>query len=282
MKPGATATAAAPTSGRSSPIEIRPPTADSPADPPHPGGAASGEGRPANPRFRSHSMTRRLLTAAVVLLALGGHASAQARLTVKTEDTPPPGDLNKPISDLLDAKALTVYDGGKPLCTVWLRKALDSQAGAEQVKKGLTYRDLEETTVVGAVRFPQEWTDFRKQKIRPGVYTLRLGFQPMDGDHMGTAPFNEFCLMVPAKLDEKPDFIDPKELRELSSKAIGGSHPGVLLLFPNEKPENSPKLLDKGSNTWALAWKMPISVDGKKAEGALGLALTLIGHTTAE
>src|SRR5262249_36813905 len=125
-------------------------------------------------------------------------------------------------------------------------------------------------------------TDYRKQKIKPGVYTLRLGFQPMDGDHMGTAPYNEFCLLVPAKMDEKPDVIDPKELRELSAKAIGGSHPGVLLLFPNEKPEDKPRLLDEGSETWAIATKRPVAVDGKKSDAALGVALALIGHTSAE
>src|SRR5262249_51423012 len=137
-------------------------------------------------------------------------------------------------------------------------------------------------TIIGAVRFEQPSTDYRKQKIKPGVYTIRLGFQPMDGDHMGTAPYNEFCLVVPAKIDTKPDIIEAKELRELSSKAIGGSHPGVLLLFPNEKPEDAPKLLDRGSNTWTLAVKRPITVDGKKTDGAIGIALTLIGHTTAE
>ena len=47
--------------------------------------------------------------------------------------------------------------------------------------------------MVGAVQFPEVWKDYRKQKIKAGVYTLRIGVQPEDGDHMGTAPFNEFC-----------------------------------------------------------------------------------------
>ena len=32
--------------------------------------------------------------------------------------------------------------------------------------------------------------------------------QPMDGDHMGTAPYNEFCLLIPADKDKKPDLLD--------------------------------------------------------------------------
>ncbi len=225
-------------------------------------------------------MTRRLLTAAAVFLALSAHANAQPRLTVKTEDTPPPSDLNKAISDLLDTKALTVSDGGKPLCTIWPRKALDSQAGAEQVKNGLTYRDLEETSVVGAVRFPQEWTDYRKQKIRPGVYTLRLGFQPMDGDHMGTAPFNEFCLLSPAKRDEKAGTMDPKELYELSAKSTSRSHPSVMLLYPNPKPADAPSIEAKENNTWVVDFKRPVNAAGQKA--ALGFSVVVVGQTMAE
>ena len=37
--------------------------------------------------------------------------------------------------------------------------------------------------------------------VPPGVYTLRLGYQPQDGDHMGTAPHSEFCLACPAAED---------------------------------------------------------------------------------
>ena len=83
------------------------------------------------------------------------------------------------------------------------------------------YTSLDETTVMGAVRFPEVWADFRKYKIKPGIYTLRLAIQPMDGDHMGTAPYNEFCLLAPAERDTKPDLMDPTELHELSFKATG-------------------------------------------------------------
>src|SRR6202011_5762709 len=98
------------------------------------------------------------------------------------------------------------------ICEVWFRKELPVKATAEQLKNGLTYREVEESTVFGTIRYEQEASDYRKQKIKPGVYTMRLGFQPMDGDHMGTAPYGEFCLLVAAKADEKPDVMDAKEL----------------------------------------------------------------------
>jgi hypothetical protein len=210
-------------------------------------------------------------------------AAADNKYTIKQANSPAPKELSEPIRKLLGDESIQLLgDKGTVICQIWFVQELPVKATPAQLKSGLTYRELEESTVIGAVRFDQPSTDYRKQKIKRGVYTLRLGFQPMDGDHMGTAPYNEFCLLVPAKLDEKPDTIDAKELRELSAKAIGGSHPGVLMLFPNEKPDEAPQLLDKGSNTWVLALKEPVSVDGKKSGAALGIGLTVVGHTTAE
>jgi hypothetical protein len=209
--------------------------------------------------------------------------AGDAKYTIKPVQSPAPQAIGEPIRKLLDDKSIQLLgENGAVICEIWFSKKLSVKAAPAQIQNGLTYRELDESTVMGAVRFDQAATDYRKQKVKPGVYTLRLGFQPMDGDHMGTAPHNEFCLLVPAKIDEKPDIIDAKELREMSAKAIGGSHPGVLLLFPNEKPEDSPKLLDKGNNTWAVSVKLPVTVEGKKVDAALGVALTVVGQTTAE
>jgi hypothetical protein len=201
--------------------------------------------------------------------------------TVKVEDAAPPKELAEPVRALLSAKAMTVLDGkGAPICTVWPRKALESKATAEQAKAGLKYSHLEESTVIGAVRFPAVWGDYRKQKVKPGVYTLRLGLQPMDGDHMGTAPFNEFGLLAPAELDKSPDPLDPKELHALSAKASGRKHPGIMLLFPNRKPGDSPAIESKPDDHWVLSFKVPANAAGQKAD--LGFSLVVVGHSTSE
>jgi hypothetical protein len=221
--------------------------------------------------------------ALVGALAAGPAQGAGGKYSIKQADTPIPQDVSEPIRKLLADKSVQLLDDkGTVICELWFRAAVPVKATPEQLKNGLTYREAEESTVLGAVRFDQLSTDYRKQKIKPGLYTLRLGFQPMDGDHMGTAPYPEFCLLAPAKLDQKPDIMEAKELRELSAKAIGGSHPGVLLLFPNDKPEDAPKLVDKGNNTWVLTLKEPVTVDGQKADAGLGIALTLVGQTSAE
>jgi hypothetical protein len=227
-------------------------------------------------------MTRRLLTAAAAIcLAVAGRAAADTKLTVKVENVPPPNELSAPIRALLDSQALTVSDEkGSPLLTLWPRKELESKATAEQVKGGLTYRELEESTLVGAVRFPQTWTDYRKQKIKPGVYTLRLGFQPMDGDHMGTAPFNEFLLFGPPKKDEKPDLMETKALQEMSSTTTSRNHPGIMLLFPNPKPAAQPSVEAKENDVWLLSFQRPVSAAGQKA--ALGFSVVVVGVSMSE
>jgi hypothetical protein len=209
--------------------------------------------------------------------------AADSKYAVKPAKSPIPQEVSEPIRKLLGEESVQIQgENGAAIGEIWLARELPVKATPDQIKSGLTYREIEESTVFGAIRFSQPYTDYRKQKIKRGVYTLRLGFQPMDGDHMGTAPYNEFCLLVPAKLDEKPDLIDPKELREVSAKSTGGSHPGVMLLYPAENPEDAPKLVDKGSDTWVLSIKRPVSVDGKKLDAPFGIALTVVGHTTAE
>jgi hypothetical protein len=220
----------------------------------------------------------RILATVGWLSLVGAAAAADGKYTVAVEATPPPKELAEPIRKLLDDRGLTVKDAsGKVLCTVWPRKALEAKQGATGAP---VYTSLEETTVMGAIRFPDVWSDFRKYKIKPGVYTLRLGIQPMDGDHMGTAPYNEFCLLAPADRDKSADLLDPMDLHHLSFKATGRKHPGIVLLYPNLKPAEAPAAEAKPMETWVLSYRAPITVGGKAA--VLGVSLVVVGHTTAE
>jgi hypothetical protein len=214
----------------------------------------------------------------VLLAALPVTALADGKYSIKTVKAEVPKQIAEPIRKLLGNDAVQLLDDkGQVLCEVWFRGEVPAKA--ESQKGALTYHDLEETIVLGAIRFPKTFTDYRKQKVKPGAYTLRLAFQPMDGDHMGTAPFGEFCLISRASDDRKPDTMTAKELQEMSAKAIGESHPGVLLLFPNPKPEAQPKLVDKGEGNWVVSTKEDANVSGQKMP--LGISLTLVGQTTA-
>jgi hypothetical protein len=218
----------------------------------------------------------------VVLGAATSRSADASKWTAKGAKVELPKELAEPVKALLSDQAVQVSDGdGKLICDIWLRKELPVKANAQEIQKGLTYRQVEQSTILGAIRFAQDWTDFRKQKIKAGVYTLRLGFQPMDGDHMGTAPYTEFCLLAPAADDKKADLLEPKALHELSEKSVsGGSHPAVVLLFPNPKPDAEPKIVSKGNGIWVLSWKEDATAGAQKT--SLGIGLTVFGVTTAE
>jgi hypothetical protein len=225
-------------------------------------------------------MTRTLAVAAC-LLAASVAAAADGKLTVKVEDAAPPKELSDAVRAVLDGKAMQVFDDkGKLLCTIWARKALETKATADQAKAGLKYSHLEETTLVGAVQFPNTFIDYRKQKIKPGVYTLRFGIQPEDGDHQGTAPYNDFCLLLPAGADATPDVMEAKKLHELSKKSTTRKHPGVLLLFPNKTPAEKPVVEAKPKDHFVLSFRVPATAGGEK--GYLGFSLVVVGVTMSE
>ena len=202
--------------------------------------------------------------------------------SIKEEKTAPPKTLKDSVRKLLEEKSVQFLHNGKVVAEVWFRKEIPAKATEAQIKNGLTYQEVPQTTLFGAVELKDSLTDFRKQKIKPGVYTMRLAYQPMDGDHMGTAPFSEFVLLTPAGDDDGKESMEPEKLIEQSKKASGTGHPAVFLLFPIGKKDLSkpPALAKKMGNNWVLSVTRSASVGGKK-KGVLGIGLTLIGVSPA-
>src|SRR5262245_22049439 len=122
--------------------------------------------------------------AALLLAALpAGASDKKAAYSIKqVADSAPPKELAEPVRKLLDSQCAQLLDAkGTVLAEVWLRKELPVKATKEQVKNGLTYAEVPQTTLVGALRVPKRLSDYRKQKVPAGVYTLRLAIQPADG-----------------------------------------------------------------------------------------------------
>jgi hypothetical protein len=207
-------------------------------------------------------------------------AADPPRLTLEMKQANPPAELAEGVRAVLGDDALAVADGGEALATFWLRKELPAEATADQIKNGLTWEEVPSGTLVGAVRFAKAWTDYRKQKVAAGVYTLRFASQPPLGDHAGTTPHPEFLLISPAAEDTKSDAIELKNLIGLSARTVGGSHPSVLLLFPNHRPAEKPALAAKAGGVVVLNCRRAVKAAGQTA--FLGLGLTLAGQTAAD
>jgi hypothetical protein len=204
--------------------------------------------------------------------------AADQKLSAKYEKLDPPAVIAGPVKAVLDPNALVVRgDGDEAVMRVWFRAEIPAKATAEQVKNGLTYREIPEGTLVGAVEFPRPFTDFRKQVIPAGTYTLRFAIQPETGDHTGTAPHTEFCLMTPAAKDTTSDPIEVKTLVERSAAIFDGNHPAVLLLFPHHAKDEGPKVVGKGDGVWVVAVRRPVTAAGTKT--TLGFGITAAGMT---
>jgi hypothetical protein len=215
----------------------------------------------------------------VVIVVLAGPArlgAAEPKFAAAYEKLDPPSAVAEPVRKLLAEQALVVRgDNDEPVMRVWFRTEIPAQANADQVKNGLTYREIPEGTVVGVIEFPRTFTDFRKQEIPAGAYTLRFAVQPDIGDHTNTAPHSEFCLISPAEKDRSAEVVDLKKLIEMSSEINEGKHPAVLLLFPNYAKDDGPKVADKGGGVWVVNVRRPVAAGGVKT--TLGFGITVAG-----
>ena len=165
-----------------------------------------------------------------------------------------PAKLAEPVRKLLDEQALVVRNGESVVMRIWFRSEIPVKASEEQIKNGLTYREIPEGALVGAIELAAKFVDFRKQELPAGVYTLRFAVQPDIGDHTDTAPHPEFCLLCPAAADRSDEEIEKKKLIELSSEVNEGRHPAVLLLWPNNAKESAVKVVDKGSGVFVATF----------------------------
>jgi len=217
--------------------------------------------------------------AAVLLIVAVGPAHAADTYSIKVAKAEPPKELQEPVRTLIGERCVQLFDGkGELLAEVWMRKELPGKATEAQVKNGLTLKEIPETSLMGALRIVKPMGDYKKSKVPAGVYTLRLAYQPENGDHMGTAPYSEFCLASPAADDKNPATIPAKALHEMSAKSTGG-HPGVFLLFPGKDAGAEPKLVDKGEGHWTILLKQDVNVSGTKTTISIGL--TLIGTSSS-
>jgi hypothetical protein len=219
-----------------------------------------------------------LLSLAFVVWTIPAACAADNPYAIKVvENTSVPNEASEAVAKLLSDRCVQFVNGqGDLVAEWWFRKGAPAKATDAQMQNGLTYRELPETTLIGLVRLSQPLADYRKQKVMPGVYTVRLAIQPVTDDHFGTAPEPEFCLLCPAAEDKDPACLAPKSLWELSTKSTG-KHPAVLLLISGKGAKAEPRLVNNGASQWVLQFRLEVEVAGKTA--TLSMGLTLIGSS---
>lgn len=216
--------------------------------------------------------SRAFLTAVVVSLA----AAPVFALEVSRHKEPLPRDLAAAVAELLapGEGARVTIDENTSLDFWWV-KALPLASGG----KAAAWTDVEEGALVGAVRMSSDFHDIRGRIVKPGVYTLRYGLQPQNGDHIGISPFREFLLLSPAALDTQAPPLGHEGTIEISTVAIGGSHPAVWSIDPPvagaEQAVLSTHKTDLDHD--AVIFEVPV-VRGGNPAGTLKFGVVLVGR----
>jgi hypothetical protein len=216
-----------------------------------------------------------------VLLALAlGQTSAWAEDAYKIEvlKEGPPAGVSAACKATLDAQGYRVFDGqGKPVADFWLRKGVPATGKPSGAKGAIAYPVLAEGTLLGAIRLPSEGHDYRDQPIAAGVYTVRYGLQPVNGDHLGVSPFRDFALLVPAAKDGSVEALRGKKLEEQSADAAGTSHPAVLMLLPAADAKAGTMFHDDTKDTWGAVVPLSLAIPGDSAPGTMLVQLVVAG-----
>src|SRR5271165_914265 len=127
------------------------------------------------------------------------------------------------------------------------------------------YPELANAEFVGVVNFPKGMTDYRRQAIPAGMYTLRYQLLPQDGNHMGVSPNPDFLLAIPGASDPDPEQRYPyKKLVALSAQSTGTNHPAVIALETAGEPGSVAK---ETQNVTVFTVAVAISAGGTEKIG---------------
>lgn len=200
------------------------------------------------------------LAAALGFAPLGALA---AEYTIEPLKEAPPEALAGEVRDALKPEGFRVLADGKPYLDVWLRQAVPAASKPAGPKGPIQFPFLGEGELLGAVRYAVEGYDYRDQSILEGVYTLRYGLQPVNGNHLGVSPFRDYALIVPAELDKALAPIAKKELETESAEASGTAHPAILMLLSAPKDAKAPPAMNENQDldTWGAILPLPLKVD---------------------
>ena len=211
-------------------------------------------------------------------------ASAQESYTIEPLNEAPPTALAAPLRATLSAAGYKVVDGGgKTYAEIWLRASVPAAEKPGASKGQVLFPFLAEGELIGALRFPGEGRDYRDQSIAKGVYTLRYGLQPVNGDHLGVSPFRDYVLLLPAAKDVATAKLAKKPLEDRSAEAAGTSHPAILMLVtaPASGPKPPAISRDQEKNTWGAIIPLNLGIKGSDAATPFPVQLIVVGAASA-
>ncbi len=213
-----------------------------------------------------------------LILTTAATSLPATRTELTVSEAPPPQELAETIRSALQPTVIRLAEEGKPLFEFWFRKEVP--LAEKPPLDAFALEAVSEATVLGAVKVHTEQYDFKDEEIPAGLYVLRFGIQPEDGDHLGTSPTRAFVLLIPAKQDPRLDLhFDHEQLMKASSTVNAAKHPSGLNLQPVTQPGSGfPRLAaHNGGEHKVVYLRLPARVKGQKEPLALVFALVYEG-----
>ena len=179
------------------------------------------------------------------------------------KDGPPAGVAPEIASGVTGQGYRVTDDQGKPFAEIWLRKDVPATAKPEGAKGAIQFPFLAEGELLGVMNLVGEGHDYRDQTIEKGVYTMRYGLQPVNGDHLGVSPYRDYTLLLPAAKDKATAALKRKQLETTSSEAAGTTHPAVFFML--SAPADAPVSMihDEEKNTWRVVLPLNLKAPGE-------------------
>ena len=204
--------------------------------------------------------------------------AAEGEYTV-TKLSEPAAGLSEAVTSVLSTEGVRVTGKEGVICDIWFAKEIGLKPGF-QPNLRIQYPFLA-GQLIGAIRFPDSSKphDFRGQEFKAGVYTLRYGLQPDDGNHLGTSDIRDFLMACPAEGDKDPKRIEKiKDVFKLSAKAAGTAHPTIFLLLPPaEKAFDAPAVKHDEEKKYVIL-SINVPTKDKGAEKIIPVNVVTVGQ----
>lgn len=180
-----------------------------------------------------------------------------------------PKETPKHLSVILETNGVTVFHKKEEIIRLWMRKEIPAKANFKPSYS--VHYPFEMGELVGILQIPKgkTYSDFRQQEMKAGLYTLRYGHIPQDGNHLGASEIADFLLAIPVAIDKSVKRMEkPKHLSEQSAKAVDAEHPAILSLFnveEGDKKEERKIIHDEDHDHWVLVSSgLVATISGKK------------------
>jgi hypothetical protein len=221
----------------------------------------------------------------VFFSTLGASGLVADSYKVQLQKLAPPSAAAPEIRDVLNEQAFRIDDTqGRAFAEIWLRRSIPGSEKPSEPRGTIQFPFLADGELIGLVQFGVEGHDYRDQPIAKGVYTMRYGLQPVNGDHLGVSPYRDYFLLLPAGKDKSLAPPPRKQLEERSAESAGTSHPAVFLLLqaPSEAARSGPAIIhDEDKSTWSVVLPLTLQIKGQTDPVVHPVAMVIVGSAPA-